>query len=67
LDGGTNIAPAEGDELVCVTHGARYRSEDGHCVSGPCLGQSLKKLPIEVGEGIVFALVAEDGSPLDPD
>jgi nitrite reductase/ring-hydroxylating ferredoxin subunit len=30
--------------LVCSTHGARFRVEDGFCVSGPCLGKSLRAL-----------------------
>jgi nitrite reductase/ring-hydroxylating ferredoxin subunit len=28
--------------LICSTHGARFRIEDGVCVAGPCLGARLK-------------------------
>jgi len=40
--------------LVCSSHGAKYRPEDGRCVSGPCEGSHLKCLPIHVRNGEVF-------------
>jgi nitrite reductase/ring-hydroxylating ferredoxin subunit len=40
--------------LVCASHGARYRPEDGLCVDGPCKGSHLKPLPIEVRDGEIF-------------
>lgn len=27
--------------IICSTHGALFKIEDGECVSGPCLGQNL--------------------------
>lgn len=36
----------DGSLLICSTHGARFRVEDGLCVSGPCKGQSLRPLMI---------------------
>jgi nitrite reductase/ring-hydroxylating ferredoxin subunit len=41
--------------LVCSTHGARFRVEDGFCVSGPCEGKSLQRLAwtVENGEVVV--------------
>ncbi len=39
--------------LVCSTHGARFRVEDGFCVSGPCAGKSLQALAYVVESGIV--------------
>ncbi len=45
---------ATGDHLVCSSHGARYRTEDGLCVAGPCRGSHLKTLPIEVRDGVVY-------------
>lgn len=32
--------------LICSTHGARFKPDTGECVSGPCVGQSLKRLNI---------------------
>jgi len=34
----------DGSLLVCSTHGARFRIEDGLCVSGPCEGKRLRSL-----------------------
>jgi nitrite reductase/ring-hydroxylating ferredoxin subunit len=34
--------------IVCKTHGATFRSEDGFCDSGPCAGQSLIRFALEV-------------------
>ena len=37
-----------GQRIQCATHGARFRIEDGLCEWGPCLGQRLRPLGIEV-------------------
>lgn len=39
--------------LVCSTHGARFRVEDGFCVSGPCDGKSLTAIACAVENGVV--------------
>lgn len=39
---------AQQDYLICATHGAHYRPDNGFCVMGPCKGKHLK--PIEVIE-----------------
>jgi nitrite reductase/ring-hydroxylating ferredoxin subunit len=39
----------DGELMICSTHGARFRVDDGVCVSGPCLGKAL--LPIDVVAG----------------
>jgi nitrite reductase/ring-hydroxylating ferredoxin subunit len=58
LDGGSGKLPG-GEELVCVTHGARYRSSDGHCVDGPCEGSNLEPVEFVIENGEIFALVAD--------
>lgn len=45
---------AEGRHLMCSSHGALYRPEDGLCVAGPCRGSHLKALPIIVRDGRVY-------------
>lgn len=41
--------------LICRTHGALYRREDGYCVSGPCRGLSLHALHFDIDdEGIIW-------------
>lgn len=34
--------------IECSTHGALFQVETGHCISGPCVGQSLEKVAITV-------------------
>lgn len=43
----------DGTLLVCSTHGARFRVEDGYCVSGPCKGKSLTSIAFEVADGAI--------------
>lgn len=40
--------------ILCSTHGALFRIEDGHCVDGPCEGERLTALAVEVRDGLVF-------------
>ncbi len=37
---------AQQDYLICATHGAHYRPDNGFCVMGPCKGKSLKKINV---------------------
>ncbi len=37
--------------LVCSTHGAMFDPQSGECVSGPCLGDSLKPLVVSLDQG----------------
>lgn len=39
--------------ILCATHGAQFRIEDGYCVSGPCKGNRLEALPLAVIDGAV--------------
>jgi nitrite reductase/ring-hydroxylating ferredoxin subunit len=43
----------QGGLLVCSTHGARFRIEDGYCISGPCEGKSLQAIAYVVENGFV--------------
>lgn len=45
------------DFLICSTHGAHYRPDNGFCVMGPCKGKSLKPISvIEQNQEIVISL-----------
>ena len=37
-------------ELVCQTHGARFELTTGRCTTGPCRGQSLESLSVDVDD-----------------
>ena len=44
--------------IVCAMHGARFRLSDGLCVAGPCLGDRLEAVMIEIKDGTLY--VPED-------
>ncbi|MBE9558143.1 MAG: Rieske (2Fe-2S) protein [Proteobacteria bacterium] len=39
--------------IMCATHGAEFRIEDGFCVQGPCRGKSLAPVAVTVRDGHV--------------
>jgi len=40
--------------ILCSTHGALFRIEDGYCVSGPCAEQSLSAVAIEMRDDVIY-------------
>jgi nitrite reductase/ring-hydroxylating ferredoxin subunit len=48
--------------LLCGTHGALYRLDDGVCVTGPCLSLALQSIPLIEEQGLLYV----DASALDP-
>jgi len=40
--------------LVCAVHGASFELEGGLCVAGPCKGDSLRAIPVQVRDGQVL-------------
>jgi len=44
----------DGEHLVCAQHGAVFELVGGECVSGPCRGQSLSALAVELRDGGVW-------------
>jgi len=42
---------ADGRHFLCATHGALFRPEDGYCVAGPCAGDRLEAVPVELRDG----------------
>lgn len=46
----------DGTRLLCRTHGAEFRIEDGVCMQGPCVGKALDPVPVaESGGQVVLA------------
>ena len=39
--------------IICAAHGALFRIEDGECVIGPCLGQRLSAVALDIRDGWV--------------
>jgi nitrite reductase/ring-hydroxylating ferredoxin subunit len=44
----------EGDLILCATHGALFRPDDGLCLAGPCAGRALTPWPVAVVDGAVL-------------
>ena len=40
--------------LVCAVHGASFETAGGTCVAGPCRGESLRVVAVEVRDGAVW-------------
>jgi nitrite reductase/ring-hydroxylating ferredoxin subunit len=51
----------DGRFIVCATHGARYDPATGECIGGPCPGEYLERLPLQIQGGhIVVACPTVD-------
>ena len=50
----------EGTHIQCSTHGALFQLEDGYCFSGPCRGESLTPLNLEITDQQEIYLVSTD-------
>ena len=45
----------DGMELICATHGARFTPDGGRCVAGPCAGDRLRRLGVDIdGDRVVI-------------
>lgn len=40
--------------LVCAAHGAAFETTAGVCASGPCRGESLRAVEVQVRDGAVW-------------
>ena len=40
-----------GEFIQCATHGALFNIDDGLCIQGPCVNQSLETVPITLVDG----------------
>jgi len=45
---------ADGEYLICSTHGALYAPESGACRGGPCRGAALLRLNVFEADGKVY-------------
>ena len=48
----------DGSLIICATHGAEFRIADGDCLRGPCFGERLQPVMIQINDGTV--IVPED-------
>jgi len=55
LDGGSNeFMTLDQTHILCLIHGAEFQLHDGLCISGPCFGDSLWRVPVTVEDGQVI-------------
>ena len=45
---------ADGSRIVCATHGAEFRISDGECLRGPCFGDRLERVVIQIRDGTIY-------------
>lgn len=43
----------DGEQIMCYAHGALFDPDNGQCLYGACLGQSLTTLPCWIDDGWV--------------
>jgi nitrite reductase/ring-hydroxylating ferredoxin subunit len=46
----------DGCLITCSWHGALFRSDDGVCVGGPCVGKVLTIWPVDVRDGQIVTV-----------
>ncbi|HEY8288735.1 MAG TPA: Rieske 2Fe-2S domain-containing protein [Acetobacteraceae bacterium] len=49
---------ADGERIICATHGAEFTIEEGACIRGPCRGDHLEAVVFEIRDGTIY--VAKD-------
>ena len=53
----------EQTHIICAVHGALFELENGLCSSGPCRGDKLTALPIEIADdGSIYFIPTADMS-----
>jgi nitrite reductase/ring-hydroxylating ferredoxin subunit len=55
LDWGDGRCLTAPNELTCMMHGAVFAADSGACLAGPCAGDSLEAVPVEIVGGRVVA------------
>ncbi|HXF08194.1 MAG TPA: Rieske (2Fe-2S) protein [Candidatus Acidoferrales bacterium] len=55
------VLSPEGTHIQCALHLAQFRMEDGLCIHGPCVGQSLRAVEVRC-EGAWVVLAYQNGA-----
>lgn len=45
----------DGSQIICASHGALYDIKNGECVAGPCPGKLLRKVELDITDGVIVA------------
>ena len=57
---------ADGQAIVCSSHAALFTPLEGRCFDGPCPGQRLQGIPVEVRDGAVWLSASFDPTCYQP-
>ncbi len=49
-----NFLNIEGTHLICRTHGALFNHESGKCILGPCKGEYLREVAVDMTDTAIF-------------
>lgn len=52
--GNDQFLDVDGELIQCATHGALFDIPTGHCLSGPCSGQSLTQILLQIKDNNVY-------------
>ena len=52
-----NFLSYEKDYIQCASHGALFEIDSGRCIHGPCVGQALDKVDIEIDDNVIYAIL----------
>jgi naringenin degradation protein FdeD len=45
---------ADGLRIICFAHNAQFAVESGNCIGGPCTGQALRAVSVNIVNGLVM-------------
>jgi nitrite reductase/ring-hydroxylating ferredoxin subunit len=43
----------DGSRIICANHGAEFTIDEGYCLSGPCRGAWLERVPVTIEAGMI--------------
>ncbi len=56
LDWAPDVFLSDDKEFIqCASHGALFEIDNGQCIYGPCIGQSLTTVNISIDDGVIYA------------
>ena len=53
-----------GEFIRCATHGALFDIDSGKCLSGPCMGKKLHKIPFKICNDMIIVNESDLQPPL---
>lgn len=48
--------------IQCASHGALFEIATGKCVAGPCNGNALQPMPVELKDGCVYVMLSDESN-----